>query len=79
MGQWGYYDYPSTPPDNGWWQEMAEQESMSEFIEQEMSYEASNHYYPSGADEESFEDAMAECEEVASDEGGWGAWMGGEI
>lgn len=29
--------------------------------------------------EMSYADAMAESEEVATDEGGWGAWMGGEI
>lgn len=74
MGAWGYYAWPSEPPDEpegydpdrGWWEEMAEQESLSAFIEQEMSYE----------------EAVAEdirVEDIATDEGGWGAWMGGEL
>lgn len=63
MGSWGYYDHPSEPlagrypspyeEDRGWWDEMAEYESMSEFVEREMSYEEA-------------------CEEIATDEGGWG-------
>lgn len=49
-----------------WWEkfdELAEFENYYEFAEQEMSYE----------------DAMAEAEDIATDEGGWGAWMGGEL
>lgn len=60
MGAWGYFEPPTTPPDNAW-EDMAEQESLEEFVEQEMSYE----------------DAMAEYygdrpeDYIATDEGGW--------
>lgn len=65
MGTWGYYDYPTEPrsaPSDYWWEDMAEVESLEEFIEQEMSYADSVEY-----------------EDIATDEGGWGAWMGGEL
>jgi hypothetical protein len=65
MGTWGYYQPPLEPPDRSVWEEMAEeaeQESLEEFIEVEMSYADSWEY-----------------EQINSDEGGWGAWMGGEL
>ncbi len=73
MGSWGYYNYPTEPPDKpefvpdyknrDWWEEMAEVNSMSDFIEQEVSYA----------------DSLEVAEDIATDEGGWGAWMGGEL
>lgn len=41
MGAWGYYQHPLEPPDRSVWDELmaeADQESLEEFIEQEMSY-----------------------------------------
>ncbi len=69
MGTWGYYGHPLEPTPapryaEDWWDDMAEQESLEEFIEQEMSY----------ADSEAAS-VMDGCEE----ECGYGAWMGGEL
>lgn len=66
MGVWGYFQPPLEPPEPPEWEELdriAEQESLDEFVEREISYR----------------DAMEICEDIATDEGGWGAWMGGEL
>lgn len=73
MGVWGFYAHPSEPPDKpeftpdyedmDWWDTMADVASEMDFIEREMSYA----------------DAMGQAESIATDEGGWGAWMGGEL
>jgi hypothetical protein len=65
MGTWGYYGHPlEPPPREDWWEDMAEQESLEEFIIREMSY----------ADSEAFMDGYED-----GDESGYGAWMGGEL
>jgi hypothetical protein len=60
---WDFINGYEGSPPRGWWAEMANDESFYDFAEREMSYE----------------DAMAQGEEIATDEGGWGAWMGGEL
>lgn len=70
MGVWGYFQPPLEPTrDYGYaWEDMAEQESLDEFIEQEMSY----------ADwVEHQEHTHVSFEEIGSDEGGWArGWEG---
>lgn len=48
--------WPELTYGNDWWLEMAYEDSLDAFLEQEMSYA----------------DAMAEAEEIGTDEGGWG-------
>jgi len=65
MGSWGYYSWPMGP------RSRSEQEEI--FAEQAADAERMQWY----------EELMAcedyAVEEVKSDEGGWGAWMGGEL
>lgn len=66
MGVWGYYQPPLEPVEGPEWEvfdRIADEESLEEFVEREISYADSLYAY----------------EDIATDEGGWGAWMGGEL
>lgn len=72
MGVWGFWQRPSQPTDKSDYEREADamdRDSEEEFIEREMSFEDSLVQY----------DRYDEYEGITTDEGGWGAWMGGEL
>lgn len=71
MGVWGYFQPPLEPSYGSDYErecDALDRDSEEEFIEREMSYA------------DWLDDGMLDTwEDIASDEGGWGAWMGGEL
>lgn len=74
MGSWGYHQHPFEPPDRSDYLYPYESEEECEFWE-EWADRASEIEFAER--EMSYEDAV--YEDIATDEGGWGAWMGGEL
>lgn len=69
MGTWDFYAHPSEPPyaDD-------REEEIYDAMERGMELASLDDFIEQ---EMSYEDAMAK--DIATDEEGWGAWMGGEL
>jgi hypothetical protein len=64
MGSWGFYDYPSEP-------RQPSDAEIEEFLAEWEEKEAELEWHTELREQLD--------NEVSTDEGGWGAWMGGEL